>query len=225
MPSSAAILHGMLSLPESCAAFDINAACSGFLYGLNIARSVIASGGTKYVLLVGSDKMSSILDFADRSTAVLFGDGAAAVIVSRSDTMSDVIIRASGKAYDALGTYRNSDNEHRIFMNGKEVYRNAVTKMCEVSYDIMHKHAFSSDDIDFFIPHQANINIINSIALKLGFSDSKVVRSVSEHANTSAASIPLAISTVYSNGGDSGRRCLIAAIGAGLVWGACLISI
>ena len=220
-PSIASKLQGYLGLND-IPAFDINAACAGFVYGLHVAQMMMQSGEYSNVLLVGMDKMSSIVDWNDRSTSVLFGDGAGAVILTRDPDAErgiiDSMIFAQGEFRDILYT------DKTIKMNGREVFRHATEKMSDVAQKLLAKSKIPIQKIDHFVPHQANVRIINAVAKNLGIDESKVVKTVSRHANCSAASIPLALYELKKSGKlCSGDVVWIAAIGAGLVWGGAIM--
>ena len=227
-PSVATKLQGYLGL-KHVPAFDLQAVCAGFVYGMQVADSMMKGAGYKNVLLVGVDRMSSLLDWTDRSTAVLFGDGTGAVILQNTADDSgiiDSIIYADGAYSDILytdGGVAMSKTAGVIKMNGAEVFRHAVQKLSDVSAEILERSKINISDIDYFVPHQANIRIINNVAAKLGIEDSKVVRTVDRHANCSAASVPMALFELKKSGRlKKGDLILTAAIGAGLTWGASL---
>lgn len=228
-PSTAAKLQGMLSL-GSIPAFDLQAVCAGFVYGLHVADSMMRSGCYKTILLVGVDRMSSLLDWNDRSTAVLFGDGAGAVILQKTDDDSGIlgsIIYADGSNYDILytnGGVASSSTSGVIKMSGGEVFRHAVQKLSDVSVEILGRYNLQVSEIDYFIPHQANIRIIDNVAIKLAIAPEKIIKTVDHHANCSAASVPLALAELKQSGRlRKGDLILSAAIGAGLTWGGALI--
>lgn len=224
-PSIATKLQGMLAL-ESVPSFDINAVCSGFVYALNVVHAMMQSGNYNRVLLVGVDKMSSVLDMKDRSTAILFGDGAGAVVLEKSDDLFDGYIGSDGRFADILGTKKSENGAEKIFMNGKEVYKMAVSKMVEISQNLLAKNNISVKDLDHFIPHQANLRIIEAVSEKLGIEEKKVATTVSIHANTSSATIPLALNEIKNNGKLSeGDLVLMVAIGAGLTYGGVLFKV
>jgi 3-oxoacyl-[acyl-carrier-protein] synthase-3 len=230
-PSLAVRLQGLLGL-NNVPAFDIQAVCSGFIYGLQIADSLIKSVGYKNILFVGSEKMSNILDWTDRSTCILFGDGAGALILQNQDTEYGIIdskLYADGSRHDILFSEYNcnksdSENYGTIFMNGREVFKLAINYMKSSIDEILAKNNLQISDIDLLIPHQANVRIIDSLAEKLSIPDEKIIRTINIHSNCSAASIPLAIDyAVTNNKLKSGDLVLLVAFGGGLTWGACLI--
>ncbi|ABV75436.1 3-oxoacyl-(acyl carrier protein) synthase III [Rickettsia akari str. Hartford] len=228
-PSVATKLHGYLGL-TNIPSFDLQAVCAGFVYGLQVADSLIASGKYKTILLIGAEKMTSLLDWNDRSTCVLFGDGAGSVILQRSSDDSGLIdsnIFSSGADYEILytsGGISMNGTSGKIIMQGQKLFRHAIEKMQQSIEDLLHTNQFSVSGIDYFIPHQANIRIINKLAELLNIEEHKVVKTVEKHANCSAASIPLALSTLKASGKiKKGDILLFSAIGAGLTWGSALI--
>ena len=231
-PSVACHIEKDLGL-QRCTSFDIQAVCSGFVYGLTIADVFIKSGTKKNALVIGSERLSTILDWKDRSTCVLFGDGAGAVIVGKSEVpgiiASDIcssgrfsdILRASGKPSGGV-----LDGTGYAEMQGQEVFRKAVEALSESGKKILDSAGVDVTSIDWFIPHQANIRIINKIAEKLNIPDAKVVKFVQKHANTSAASIPLALNEAITEGTiHSGDRLLLQGVGGGLTWGSILVDL
>jgi 3-oxoacyl-[acyl-carrier-protein] synthase-3 len=229
-PATATKLQGYLGI-KNCPSFDLQAVCSGFIYGLHVANSLILSKAAKTILLVGAEKMSSVLDWSDRSTAILFGDGAGAVILtedaSNQSAIIDSEIFSNGEFYDALytdGGVALNGIAGTVQMKGKEVFRNAVEKMGDAVNSLLVKNNITIEQIDLFIPHQANIRIIEALCERIGLEDEKVIKTVSSHANCSAASIPLALEYAKSKGLiKPGALILFSAIGAGLTWGAALI--
>lgn len=227
-PSTATRLQALLGV-KNAVAFDLQAVCAGFVYATHVADSMLKSGNYRHAIVVGVDKMSSLLNWQDRSTSVLFGDGAGAIILSNSSKPG--IIASEICSDGSLGSILQTDggvalNQRSgvVTMNGREVFKHAVTKMSSSVVSLLDKCDLSIADIDYFIPHQANIRIINSVAKNLGIEDSKVIKTVSEHANCSAASVPLALDWLVSNHGiDRGSKVIFSAIGAGLVWGSMLI--
>jgi 3-oxoacyl-[acyl-carrier-protein] synthase-3 len=229
-PSVANKLQGYLGL-GSIPSFDLQAVCAGFIYGLNVADNLIKSGAYNTILLVGAEKMSSIINWEDRSTSILFGDGGGAVILQKDEGNSGVIdskIYSDGTLYDVLyttiGNEFESNERAQIKMKGQELFRHAVEKMSESIVNLLEKNNINISDIDYFVPHQANIRIINSLAERLNFDQNKVVKTVSNHANCSAASIPLALYELNVSGNlKRGDLILFAAIGAGLSWGSAIL--
>ncbi|HEY0901404.1 MAG TPA: beta-ketoacyl-ACP synthase III [Micavibrio sp.] len=215
--------------------FDVQAVCSGFVYGLSVADSLIRAGAAQRLLLVGAEKMSSILNWQDRTTCVLFGDGAGAIVLEAragEGTTADQGVlsshlHADGSLQDILyvdGGVSSNKLAGHIVMEGKEVFRHAVTLMADVVNETLAHNKLDAADIDWLVPHQANIRIIESTAKKLGMSMDKVVATVDHHGNTSAASIPLALDEAVRDGRiHRGNMILFEALGAGLTWGAALV--
>jgi 3-oxoacyl-(acyl-carrier-protein) synthase III len=202
-------------------AFDISAACSGFLYGLDIAKSYIESSNVNSILLIGVEKLSSIVDWTDRSTCVLFGDGAGAAVITKGEggILSSVMF-SDGKYKDLL----YAEKCGFLKMNGKEVFKYAVRNMEAACRMAIEKAGVSIDEISLVIPHQANIRIINSLAQKLGVPSSKVYVNIQEYANTSAASIPIAMYEAFEKGILKRKdKILLTAMGGGLTWGASVL--
>ncbi|WP_342268258.1 beta-ketoacyl-ACP synthase III [Candidatus Tisiphia endosymbiont of Empis tessellata] len=228
-PSIASKLQGYLEL-NNVPSFDLQAVCSGFVYGLHVADSLIESRKYRTILLVGAEKMSSLLDWSDRTTCVLFGDGAGTVILQYSEDSSGIIdsnIYSDGRYFDILytdGGVSTDGKSGKIKMKGREVFRHAVEKMSKSAEYILHNNNFTIDDVNYFIPHQANIRIIDAVIERLKINPSKVVKTVAEHANCSAASIPLALASLKSYANiKKGDILLFTAIGAGITWGSVLI--
>jgi 3-oxoacyl-[acyl-carrier-protein] synthase-3 len=228
-PSVATKLQGYLGL-ANIPSFDLQAVCAGFVYGLQVANSLISSGKYKTVLLIGAEKMTSLLDWKDRATCVLFGDGAGSIILQCSSDDSGLIdsnIFSSGTDYEILytsGGVSMNGTSGKIIMQGQKLFRHAIEKMQQSIEELLHANQFSVSDIDYFIPHQANIRIINKLAESLNLPEHKIVKTVEKHANCSAASIPLALSTLKASGKiKKGDILLFSAIGAGLTWGGALI--
>lgn len=221
----------------NAAAFDISAACSGFLYGLTLADSFIASGKARYVLVIGCELLSRITDWKDRATCVLFGDGAGAFLLGPSDGkrgIIDTFIKSDGRLTELLcmkgkGTkipLQVALDERKVFiaMQGREVFKYAVTAMGDASTHILERNGMTSNDIDLFIPHQANLRIITATAKRLNVSMEKVYVNVQNYGNTSAASIPIAIDEALDTQRlQSGQRCLMVAFGGGFTWGSALV--
>ncbi len=202
-------------------AFDISAACSGFLYGLDIAKAYLESDNINSILLIGAEKISSIIDWSDRSTCVLFGDGAGAAVITRGDgdIMSSVMF-SDGKHKDLL--YANRCGY--LKMNGKEVFKYAVKNMESACKLALEKANLSMEDISLVIPHQANIRIINSLSEKLKIPKEKVYVNIEDYANTSAASIPIAMYEAFEKGVLKRKdKVLLTAMGGGFTWGASVL--
>lgn len=226
-PSTAAIAQGILGI-QNAPAFDIQAVCSGFVYALSIADNMIRAGGYKNILVIGADKMSSIIDWKDRSTAVLFGDGAGAVILSATDEDRGIIaheILADGSFCDVLytsgGTATTGSSGH-IIMQGQETYKKAIEKMSEAMESVLKKASMSPSDVSFIVPHQANYRIINSLMNKLNLTTEKVILTLDKHANNSAATIPMALDLSCEKF-QKGDNILLTAAGGGWTWGAALL--
>lgn len=239
-PGAACMLAHKLGL-KGRTAMDINAACSGFLYALQTARAFVAFDPTAKVLVAPTDVLTSRTNWSDRSTCVLFGDGGGAVIVAAADenkpvaTVEDIILGSDGAMPDLLsikggGSGRPltmgeaTQDDFFIQMNGREVYKFAVRAMSSVSQEIMVKHGLTMDDIDIFIPHQANLRIIEAVGKKLGAPSEKVFVNVDRYGNTSAASLVLALSEAWEQKFvKPGQRVLLTTFGAGFTWGAALM--
>ncbi len=228
-PSVAVTVQAALGCPAGIA-FDVQAVCSGFVYALSIANNFIKLGQSKRTLVIGAEKMSSIIDWEDRTTCVLFADGAGAIVLEASESENQGILSthlyANGEHSDILytngGTSTTGQSGH-IIMHGREVFKHAVTLMSEVVEEALEANNLSSNNIDWLVPHQANSRIIESTAKKLGLSMDKVVMTVDHHGNTSAASIPLALHEAVDQGKiKRGDLILMEALGAGLTWGAAL---
>ncbi len=229
-PSTAVIVQDALGIPI-CTAFDIQAVCTGFVYAISTADNFIRSGQLKRVLVIGAEKMSSILDWEDRTTCVLFADGAGAVIIEASEDPNRGILSshlyANGNQRDMLytsgGTSTTGDSGH-IIMHGREVFKYAVQYMADAVNEALNSNNLSANDIDYLVPHQANIRIIEATAKKLGLDMDKVIVTVDRHGNTSAASIPLAFDEAIRAGKiKQGDLVLLEAMGGGLTWGSALL--
>ena len=234
-PSVATKVSNRLGLKYGAIAFDISAACSGFVYGLSMADNMIRLGQVKTALVVGSESLSKIVDWTDRNTCVLFGDGAGAVVIKATegeDTKADTGILATklyadGSHYDNLkttGGVSTTQTPGFITMDGKEVFKFAVNSLSQAAEEVMKMCGVSSDEIKFLIPHQANIRIISNVGEKLGLPTEKVIVTVDHHGNTSAASIPLALSENIESGRiKKGDLLVLTAMGAGFTWGGALV--
>jgi len=221
-PSTAAFLSDKLGCKNPMA-FDISAACSGFIYGLTIASSFVKAGQFKNVLLVGAEVFSHLIDWTDRSTAVIFGDGAGAVVVGQSDDESDIlssVMASDGSKWFAL----HSPVGEKLRMKGKETFKLAIKSMEKASLEALKKAGIKLEDIKLVIPHQANIRIINALAEKMGIPKEKVFSNIDKYGNTSAASIPIAMYEAYKQGKiKRGDYILLTAFGGGLTWGAMVL--
>ncbi|WP_333712297.1 beta-ketoacyl-ACP synthase III [Yoonia sp.] len=232
-PSAATMVQNAIG-STSGFAFDVQAVCAGFVYALSTANALIVSGQADRVLVIGAETFSRIMDWTDRSTCVLFGDGAGALVLQAEEGKGDSSDRG------ILSTDLNSDGRFKdllyvdggvatqttgvLRMEGKEVFRHAVEKLAQTAHDALAKVGLGADDVDWVVPHQANIRIIQSTAKKLGVGMDRVVVTVQDHGNTSAASIPLALSVGVANGQiKQGDLLVTEAIGGGLAWGAVVI--
>lgn len=233
-PATAVTVQRKLQM-EHGAAFDLQAVCSGFVYGLSTADAFIRASHAKCVLVIGAETFSRLLDWTDRTTCVLFGDGAGAVILGAS------VQDGTREDRGLLTTHLRSDGRHReklyvdggpsstgtvghLRMEGREVFKHAVGMITDVIEDAFAATGYSADDIDWFVPHQANIRIIDGSAKKLGIASEKVVRTVADHGNTSAASIPLALAVAREDGRiKRGDLVLLEAMGGGFTWGSVLL--
>ncbi|SVA38497.1 uncharacterized protein METZ01_LOCUS91351 [marine metagenome] len=234
-PNVGVIIQESLGL-NSCPAFSVEAACSGFIYALNIADKFILSGESKCALVVGAETLSRITDWSDRNTCVLFADGAGAAILKPSQDAGIIYseISADGRYSDLLyvpyGTSRKpineKENDYFLQMKGNEVFKVAVKKLESIAINTMRENDLTADDIDWFIPHQANIRIIQAVAKRLDMPMEKVIVTLAEHGNTSAASIPLALDKAITDGRISkGDRILLQSFGAGFTWGTVLLTL
>ncbi len=230
-PSTACILQDKLGIKNRGPAFDIQAVCGGFIYALNTADLYIRGGQAKTVLVVGAEIMSRILDWEDRVSSVLFGDGAGAVILQASETPGILCskLHADGRHHGMLKVDGNIQNgiakgDPFIRMDGQAVFKFAVKVLSEVVEEILTTTQLQCADIDWLVPHQANIRIMEATAKKLGLSMDKVVVTVANHGNTSAASIPLALDTAVRDGRiKTGQHILLEGVGGGFTWGAVLL--
>lgn len=214
-------------------AFDLAAACSGFIYALSVADAMIRAGQVNNVLVIGSEVYSRILNFADRGTCVLFGDGAGAVLLQAQDVTASgpgilsTHLHADGKLADILyvdGAVGQPNKPGHLVMNGREVFRHAVNLLASAVTEALAANSLTSKDIDWLVPHQANRRIIDGVGKKLGLPPERVVITVDKHANTSAASIPLALAQAVNDGRiKAGQLVLLEALGGGLTWGSALI--
>jgi len=229
-PSTACLVQQKLGV-VGCAAFDLQAVCSGFVYGLTVADSMIRSGAAKKALVIGAEVFSRILDFKDRTTCVLFGDGAGAVLLEASDEPGILAseLHADGRHVDILctpGTVSGGQvlGVPLLKMDGQAVFKLAVSVLESVARAVLDKAGRSESDIDWLIPHQANIRIMTSTARKLKLSMDKVIVTVDEHGNTSAASIPLALDFAVRTGKvKRGDTVMLEGVGGGFTWGAVLL--
>jgi 3-oxoacyl-[acyl-carrier-protein] synthase III len=232
-PATAVWIQQKLGI--SCPAFDVNAACAGFSYALATATAMIAAGMADTVLVLGAEAFSTILDFTDRSTCILFGDGAGAIVLRASDragiegtvlgadgTAAEILIVPGGGSREPASAETVASSRHRVFMpNGAEVFKRAVTEMAAACQEVLEKNGYGPDDVDVLIPHQANARIMQAVAARLQIPPEKAVIDVAEVGNTSAASIPIALDRAWRAGRiREGDLVLLTSFGAGLTWGA-----
>ena len=238
MPSTACVIAGKLGINDVMA-FDVSAACSGFVYILSIAKAFIESGAKKNILLIGAEKISSVVDYTDRGTCILFGDGAGAAIISATEDKNaailDIHASADGRYGDLLITpgcgskypcsQETLDNKlNYIKMQGNDVYKVAVKTLTNDVIDILEKNNITASQIDHFIPHQANFRIIEAVRAKLDFPIEKTVLTVAKYGNTSAASIPMAMNEAYEEGRiKKGDLMLLDTFGGGFTWASALV--
>lgn len=232
-PSTACLLQQRLGI-HTCPAFDVQAVCTGFIYALDIANRFIRTGGAKRALVIGAETMSRIIDWTDRGTCVLFGDGAGAIVIEACDEPGILSshLHADGRYQELLhvpaaASQGYAQVEHDaacIKMQGSEVFKLAVKKLGELGDETLAANGLTKKDVDWLIPHQANLRIIQASARKLGLPMEQVVVTVDEHANTSAASVPLALDTAIRDGRiQRGQMLLLEAVGAGFTWGSVLV--
>jgi 3-oxoacyl-[acyl-carrier-protein] synthase-3 len=225
-PSSATKVQAMLGIND-CIAFDVHAVCTGFLYALSVADSMLRSGAAKTALVIGAETFSRILDWEDRATCVLFGDGAGALVLKAEDGDRGILatrLHADGRHNDLLfvdGGPSTTGTVGKLRMKGREVFRHAVVNLADVLSEVLRAAGLESDDVDWVVPHQANARILDATAKKLGLPAEKVVVTVDRHANTSAASVPLALDTAVRDGRiKRGDIIILEAMGGGFTWGA-----
>ncbi|WP_137752965.1 beta-ketoacyl-ACP synthase III [Sphingopyxis sp. L1A2A] len=232
-PASATKVQALIGAPD-CIAFDVAAVCSGFLYAVSVADAMLRTGAAKHALVIGSETFSRILDWEDRTTCVLFGDGAGAVVLSAKDVDDDqgilaTRLHAEGKYADMLyvdGGPSTTGTVGHVRMQGREVFRHAVTNLASVLGEVMADVGLSPDQIDWVVPHQANKRIIDATAKKLGLPSERVVLTVDQHANTSAASVPLALDLAVRDGRiKRGDLVVLEAMGGGFTWGAAVLRV
>ena len=229
-PATATIIQEKLGMKHG-AAFDIQAVCSGFIYGTHVANALLKSGGAKRAILIGAETFSRILDWTDRGTCVLFGDGAGAVVLEAVDDYASGIlhtfVRSDGRHRDMLyvdgGPSRTQTVGH-LRMLGNQVFKHAVTDIAQVMRDCAEQAGVEIAEIDWFVPHQANQRILNAVAKRLKLRPEQVVSTVALHANTSAASVPLAMDAAVKDGRiKRGDLVMLEAFGGGFTWGAALL--
>jgi 3-oxoacyl-[acyl-carrier-protein] synthase III len=238
LPSTACDLQALLGA-DNAAAFDVGAACPGYIYAITVAEGLIASGQSRTVLVVGAEKLSTITDFQDRSTAILFGDGAGASIVRRSSQpgrgllstylksdgrLAPLLYRPGGGSSDPISEKVVCERSHYMKMAGREVFKAAVRAMAEACDEALTRAGVTADQIDLLIPHQANLRIIDATAKHAGIPMSKVMVNLDRYGNTSSASIPLALDQAVAEGRvGPGSLVLLVAFGAGFTWGSAVV--
>ncbi len=228
MPSTACVIAEKLGI-KNVMALDISAACTGFVYAIQTAQAFIESGMKKNVLIIGAEKLSNIVDYTDRTTCMLFGDGAGAAIISATEDKSEAIVdvqcSADGSLQDLLLTPGIQSGEAQFMqMKGNETFKIAVRTLTSDVKKIMEKNNFKNEDIKLFIPHQANYRIIKAVGDALKFEDEQKVVTVAKYGNTSSASIPMAMNDCYESGRlKTGDMMLLDAFGGGLTWGSALL--
>ncbi len=232
-PATATIVQHELGCHGGIA-FDVAAVCSGFLYALAVADSMLRTGMAQHALVIGAETFSRILDWEDRATCVLFGDGAGAVVLAARDSDDSAgpgilatRLHADGNHNQLLfvdGGPSTTGTVGKLRMKGKDVFRHAVTNLAEVLDEVLDEVGLTADDIDWLVPHQANARILEATARKLHMSPDKVVVTIDRHANTSAASVPLALDTAVRDGRiKPGQLVMLEAMGGGFAWGASLV--
>ncbi len=233
-PATATRVQAALGIGRG-AAFDVQAVCSGFVYALGVANNFLALGQHETALVIGAETFTRILDWNDRGTCVLFGDGAGAVVLTREPANSERLprgvlsthIHSDGRLYDLLyvdGGPSSTMSTGRVRMHGPEVYKHAVVKLAETVREALAANGLTVADVDWFVPHQANKRIIDSTAKKLGLAPEKVILTIEDHANTSAASIPLALDAGVADGRiKEGDILVLEAMGGGLSWGSAVV--
>jgi 3-oxoacyl-[acyl-carrier-protein] synthase-3 len=229
-PSTACLVQRKLGVQNGCAAFDVQAVCSGFVYALAVADNAIRAGQAKRALVIGSEVFSRILDFKDRTTCVLFGDGAGAVILeaSRETGLLSTVLHADGRYAEILCVPGNVHGgaiagSAFLHMDGQAVFKLAVNVLEKVAQEALLQAGLSADKLDWLIPHQANIRIMNSTCKKLGLAPEHMIVTVDQHGNTSAASIPMALDLGVRDGRiRAGQNVLMEGVGGGFTWGAAL---
>jgi 3-oxoacyl-[acyl-carrier-protein] synthase III len=228
-PASATTIQSILG-NRDCIAFDVAAVCSGFLYALCVADSMIKSGAARRALVIGAETMTRLLDWEDRGTCVLFGDGAGAVVLEGREGEAGILstkLHADGEHNGLLyvdGGPSTTGTVGKLRMKGSEVFRHAVVNLASVMREVLEQSGFTSSDVDWVVPHQANARILEATARKLGLSSDQIVMTVDQHANTSAASVPLALDVAVKDGRiKKGDLLVLEAMGGGFTWGAAAI--
>lgn len=237
-PAIACHIQARLGIPNYAPAFDITAACSGLIYGLQLARGLVGTGLYKNILIVATDNNSRLLDWTDRSTSVLFGDGAGAMVVTVAEDGVDDILSLDIRADGSIGEYIYMDmpgqtcpllepatqKDCHIKMNGKEVYKFVVTVLPKYIEKVLEDAGMKAEEVDYLIPHQANQRIIEAMQARLGYDDSKVISNIQYYGNTSAASIPIALAESVEKGKIKlGSTAILCGFGAGMTWGAAIV--
>jgi len=236
-PSTACLIQNHFKI-KNCWGFDLSAACSGFLFGLETANNLIISGKYNKIIIVGVDTMSSILDYEDRNTSILFGDGAGAVLLEPSSNYgiidcelgidgsgADFLNMPAGGSLNRATEYTIKNKMHFVKQNGAAVFKHAVKGMYDITHKIMKRNKISNENLKLFIAHQANKRIIDATALKMKLSNDQVFINIDKYANTTAASIPVALCDAYENNLlNKGDNLIMTAFGAGFTWGSCLIN-
>jgi 3-oxoacyl-[acyl-carrier-protein] synthase-3 len=225
-PSTATKVQAALGI-DDCIAFDVHAVCTGFLYALSVADSMLRCGNARTALVIGAETFSRILDWEDRATCVLFGDGAGALVLRAEESERGILatkLHADGRHNDLLfvdGGPSTTGTVGKLRMKGREVFRHAVVNLAGVLNEVLSDAGLTADDVDWVVPHQANARILDATAKKLGLPPEKVVVTVDRHANTSAASVPLAFDTAVKDGRiKRGDVVVLEAMGGGFTWGA-----
>lgn len=228
-PATACVVQKNLNITNGCPAFDVSAACSGFIYALDIADSFVRTGKARNALVIGADSFSKILDWNDRSSCVLFGDGAGAVVLKAEENTDKGIqyckTYSDGSYADFLvtsGGVATTQSAGVVTMKGREVFKFAVEKFCDSFRELLENNSLTIDDIDLVVPHQANVRIINKLIDVLKIDSKKVVVTIDKHSNTSAATIPLALNEIKDTIGTD-KNIVLLSMGAGFTWGAALI--
>lgn len=237
-PTIGCLMQAKLGIPNNIPAFDITAACTGLIYALSMARAYIASGMCKTILIVATDNNTRLLDWEDRSISILFGDAAGAMVVTASDDGQDDIIALDIRSDGAIGDMIEfpllgqncplvepcEERKSKIQMNGKEVYKFAARTVPQFVSDMVEKAGLRPDDIDYLVPHQANLRIIQAIQERLGYTDEQVVVNIEKYGNTSAASIPLALAESVEQGKlKLNSTAILCGFGAGMTWGGAIV--
>ncbi|MEY5007338.1 MAG: hypothetical protein RL764_654 [Pseudomonadota bacterium] len=228
-PASATKIQALLGIND-CVAFDVAAVCSGFLYALSVADSMIRTGAARRAIVIGAETFSRILDWEDRTTCVLFGDGAGAVVLEGQEGEAGILstkLHADGRHNELLyvdGGPSTTGTVGHVRMKGSEVFRHAVVNLATVMTEVLDSTGLMPADVDWVVPHQANARILDATARKLGLSADQIVVTVDQHANTSAASVPLALDTAVRDGRiQRGQLLVLEAMGGGFTWGAAAV--